>query len=164
MVKVVQGPGSPAPAQPLNGPAPHLLSSLLLLLFTKRMGASRWWKLTRDPAARKSGKCSFQTPSSPVTTGMSWGASRVERWSYPVSVLTVIVGNGINRFPKFESRFPSLGKGGLLRCCCIFFKILVGSFHAIFKVGWPCRCESCLDLVSEVSRDRLEIIFFCSVE
>lgn len=106
----------------------------------------------------KEGKRSFQTSSSSVTTGLSWGASQVERSSYPFPVLTAIVGNGINRFPKFESCFPSLGKGGLLRCCCIFFKILVG------RVGWPWRCESCLGLVSEASRDRLEIIFFCSVE
>ena len=58
------GPGTLAPAQLLNGSAPHLLSSLLLLLFTKPMGASHQWKLTRDLVARKSGKCSFQTPSS----------------------------------------------------------------------------------------------------
>ena len=66
---------------------------------------------------------------------MSWGAGRVERWSYHFSVLTVIVGNGSNKFPKFESCFPSLGKDGLLRYYCIFFKILVGHFHTIFLSG-----------------------------
>lgn len=66
---------------------------------------------------------------------MSWGASRVERRSYHFSVLTIIVGNGIKRFPKFESCFPSLGKDDLLRYCCIFFKILVGNFHTIFLSG-----------------------------
>lgn len=66
---------------------------------------------------------------------MSWGANWVERWSYHFSVLTVIVGNGINRFPKFESCFPSLGKDGLLRYCCIFFRILVGNFHTVFLSG-----------------------------
>ena len=71
----------------------------------------------------------------PCTKGMSWGASRVERRSYHFSVLTIIVGNGIKRFPKFESCFPSLGKDDLLRYCCIFFKILVGNFHTIFLSG-----------------------------